>query len=762
MEEIKGYVSDIIFRNEDNLYTVFEITTVDGTLTCTGSPASVSVGESCVLTGEYREHPVYGLQFHMASYRSAPPEGAAAAQRYLASGAVKGIGAALAARIVKKFGDDTLKIMEEQPERLSEVKGISENGAREIAAVMGERRDLRDAMLFLQRYDIGNALAVRIWKTYGMAMYGILRENPYRLAEDVDGVGFVRADGIARRIGIRADSEYRIRCGLLYVLSAAMGEGSSCLLSEELTARASDLLDVSTEETEVQLENLSMDRRIVRRQTADGTLVFSAQAYSTEQAIAHLLLDLNAAEPEGCAAPGTGDECIRSLEAAEGITLDGIQREAVLAAAEHSVLLITGGPGTGKTTTINTIIRYFRAQEMDVLLAAPTGRAAKRMADATGFEASTIHRMLGVRAMNRETAAGERAQGDGTGGGAGFTVFEKGKDDPLEADVIIIDEMSMVDMNLFRSLLEAVVPGTRLIMVGDADQLPSVGPGRVLQDLLESGAFPCIRLKKIFRQAAESDIVMNAHRINEGQPVRMDNRSRDFFFLERSDPAVICKHTVQLLRDKLPGYVHCASGEIQVITPMRKGRLGVEQLNAALQETLNPPSADKAEYRRGDAVFRVGDKVMQIRNNYQLEWEVRGNFGIAVDRGQGVFNGDFGVVKCIDNTARIFTVCFDEGREADYPFEDTDQLELAYAVTVHKSQGSEYPAVIMPLLSGPAALMTRNLLYTAVTRARKCVVILGSCEQVERMIANAGQNGRRTGLQESIRAYQSAMREETP
>jgi exodeoxyribonuclease V alpha subunit len=748
MEEIKGYISDIIFRNEENLYTVFELTTADGVLTCTGTPASINVGENCILTGEYQDHPVYGRQFRMTAFRVTAPEDAQAIQRYLASGAVKGIGEALAARIVKTFGDDTLRIMEEEPERLSEIRGISENKAREISGQMEERRDLRDAVLFLQQYGISNTLSVRIWQTYGMGMYGVLRENPYRLAEDIDGIGFARADEIAVRAGIRTDSDYRVRSGILYVLSSSMAEGSSCLNKEDLISRAQGLLGVTEETVAIQLDNLAMERKLIAEQTDEGVKVFSAHAWYEEMSIAGMLLDLNRTPPNDMPDEDRMEERIRRLEEQEKITLDDLQRQAVRQAAGHSVLLITGGPGTGKTTTINTIIRFFISENMEVMLAAPTGRAAKRMSEATGYEARTIHRMLGVKAIGM----GDPAQGVPAAQKkeAGATVFEKGKDDPLEADVIIIDEMSMVDMELFHALLEAVMPGTRLIMVGDADQLPSVGPGKVLQDMLASEAFRCIRLQRIFRQAAESDIVMNAHRINEGKKIRMDNSSRDFFFLERKDVPVIYKHIVQLLRDKLPGYVKCRQEDIQVLTPMRKGMLGVEQLNVILQETLNPPDPAKKEYRRGDTVFREGDKVMQIRNNYQIAWQVRGNFGIPVDQGQGVFNGDFGTVADVNAAAQLLTVLFDENRTVEYPFAETDQLELSYAVTVHKSQGAEYPAVILPLLSGPPALFSRNLLYTAVTRAKNCVVILGSRQTVENMISNPGQNSRNTGLKRRI------------
>lgn len=752
MEEIKGYVTNIIYRNEQNLYTVFELETPDGTTSVTGYPASLSVGDALVMTGEFRTHAIYGDQFVMDTMRECPPEGAVAIQHYLGSGAIKGIGEALAARIVKRFGDETLKVCEEQPERLAEVKGISDNKAREIAAQMSEKKDLRDAILFLQKYGISNRFAVKIWQQYGMQMYSVMKENPYRLADDIQGIGFARADEIAAKAGIRADSDHRIRSGILYVLSEAMGDGSSYLPENELIKRAMALLDLPVESIQIQIGNLAMERK-VRVLDHDGEKqVYSGRNYSEEQQIAGMLHDLDSETPRGAWTMAETDARIRDLEEREKIELDDLQKKAVKLAADNSVLLITGGPGTGKTTTINTIIRFFIAEDQNVLLCAPTGRAAKRMTEATGYESRTIHRLLGVHAMN--TGSDDpTAVKDSDSGNIEFTraVFEKGKDDQLDADVIIVDEMSMVDMHIFKALLLAIEPGTRLIMVGDVNQLPSVGPGKVLQDLLKSYAFHSIVLEKIFRQASESDIVMNAHYINDGKQIKLDNKSRDFFFLERDNVQVIYKHIVQLIRDKLPRYVGCSTQDIQVLTPMRKGLLGVTKLNEILQITLNPRDPGKKEYSSGDTTFRVGDKVMQIRNNYQIEWEVRGKYGIPVDKGQGVFNGDFGMVTAIDKAAEKLTVCFDEDRSVDYPFSSLGELELAYAVTVHKSQGSEYPAVIIPILSGPPALFNSNLLYTAVTRAKMCVVILGSRDAVMTMIDNTSQNKRYTGLEDRIR-----------
>ena len=806
MTELKGFVSHIVYRNEENGYTVFEMTLTESVgnapqegpvsdldaadigdvITCVGSPVSISEGEGCTVAGTCTTHPVYGDQFRVQSYRAVAPENAQAMYRYLAAGSIKGIGPAMAARIVKKFGDDTLRIMEEEPEKLAGVKGISMRIAREIGAQMEDKKDLRDAMIFLQQYGIGSAHAVKIWQAYGTGLYEIMKNNPYRLAEDIRGIGFATADDIARRIGIRADSEYRIRSGILYTLFLASGEGHSFLPEEVLVQRTCALLRLPAEEILVQMENLAVERRLRIRRPAAGPApeveVYLTGVFRREQDIARMLLDLDAQiqrASRDASIRKKVEKKIARLEQEEEITLDPLQRKAVAEAAANAILLITGGPGTGKTTTINTIIRYFMSEDLRVLLAAPTGRAARRMSEATGFPAMTIHRLLGVRSVTDaddekeflksegRSASGAAAAGfygdlgtgyaPGSGGNGGksgdgqnYSYFERGADNPLEADVVIIDEMSMVDMNLFHYLLRAVPIGARLILVGDVNQLPSVGPGCVLQDLIDSRAFHTIMLRHVFRQASRSDIVMNAHRILEGQSLPMDNKSRDFFFLERDQVPVIYKHTVQLIREMLPKYVGCRPKEIQVLTPMRRGSLGVERLNEVLQSVLNPPDRGRREHVRRETVFREGDKVMQTRNNYQIEWEVRGNFGMPIDRGTGIFNGDFGRIEEIDPDTEMMTVIFDDARTVEYPFAELEDLELAYAITVHKSQGSEYPAVILPLLAGPSGLFNRNLLYTAVTRARSCVVLLGSRDAVDRMIANTRRTHRWTGLRDRI------------
>lgn len=763
MQSYKGYVSSVIFRNKTNLYTVFEFRTQDSEFTCTGYPPAIAEGESAEIEAETVNHPVYGEQLKVSSYRAVPPEGEDAIYRYLASGAVKGIGPALAMRILKKFGEDTLRILNEEPERLAEVKGISARTAREIAARLEGQRETRDALIFLQQYGIGGRRAVKIWETYGPEMYTVLKDNPYRLAEDIDGIGFTTADEIAARSGIRADDDFRVRSGIQFVLSETLREGSTWIPRHLLIEKAGNLLKVEEETIRRHLDVLAAEGKLKIlspsgrggqetggfpgpaqecRQT-DDLQVYSAAAYRLEQRIACRLLQLD----ERPARTWPEHELalrIRRLEESSDIHLDDLQRRAVELSASRGVLLLSGGPGTGKTTTIRSIIRLFRSDARPVVLAAPTGRAAKRMTEATGQEAMTIHRLLECR--------GSAGEGKETGGDQreGAWYFDRNEQNPLEADAVIIDEMSMVDLYLFDALLRAVPQGTALILVGDMNQLPSVGPGRVFGDLMESGQFEAIVLQKIFRQAQESDIVMNAHRILQGEPLVLDNHSKDFFLLERKDPQVIYKHTVMLLRDKLPSYTGAAREEIQVLTPMRRGPLGAARLNEVLQSVLNPPQDGREEITAHDATFRVGDKVMQTRNNYRIEWEIPGQYGMAKERGEGIFNGDFGVIVGIDRAAGELEIRFDEDRMVRYPAAELEDLDLAYAITVHKSQGSEYPAVIVPLLDGPPALMNRSLLYTAVTRAKYCVVILGSAQTVRRMEENIRESERRTGLKERL------------
>ncbi|MGN0986716.1 MAG: ATP-dependent RecD-like DNA helicase, partial [Otoolea sp.] len=672
----------------------------------------------------------------------------ASMERYLGSGAIKGVGTALAARIVRRFKADTFRIVEEEPERLAEVKGISEKMARAIAEQMESKKEMRQAMMFLQEYGISMNLSLKIYNEYGPRLYTIIKENPYQLADDIQGIGFKMADEIAQRVGIFTDSDFRIRSGIFYTLLQSVTNGHTYLPQEELLRGASELLGVDTDVMEKYLMDLQMEKKIVVKINEDqkpvngetpsepSRHIYAAQYYYTELNTARMLHDLNirGTEPEA--------EIRRKLERIceeEEIEPDELQIQAVVEAVNSGLLIITGGPGTGKTTTINTIIRYFEQEEMEILLAAPTGRAAKRMTEATGYEARTIHRLLeltGVPSDDSDTSGMH---------------FERNEENPLDADAIIIDETSMVDIHLMHALLRAVMPGTRLILVGDVNQLPSVGPGNVLRDLIDSGSYTVVRLTHIFRQAAESDIIVNAHKINAGDQIPLGKRSQDFLFIRREHPDAIISAMITLVREKLPGYVHADPFDIQIMTPMRKGALGVERLNTILQEYLNPKSPSKPEKEAGGCIYRVGDKVMQIKNNYQIEWEVRNRYGIPVESGTGVFNGDIGRIREINQFAEEVTVEFDEGKMVEYSFRQLEELELAYAITIHKSQGSEYPAVVIPVHSGPRMLMTRNLIYTAVTRARSCVCLVGLPEKFQFMVDNEVEQRRYTGLKTRIR-----------
>ena len=729
-EMINGYVDHIIYRNADNGYTVLVMICDEEEVTCVGTFSDIAEGENIEAHGSYTDHPTYGRQFAVKSFEEKAPKDEMAIERYLGSGAIKGVGIALAARIVRRFKSDTFRIIEEEPERLAEVKGISERKAMEIADQVNAKRDLRQAMILLQQYGNSTTLAVKLNNTYGQEIYGILKENPYRMADDVEGVGFRTADEIASRVGIRTDSDFRIRSGIQYALLQASNEGHTYLPMPELTQRASNLLQIEPEYIEKHYMNLAMDRKIIMRQVDDTTQIYASSFFYMEANTATMLKQLNASFD----VPDIEiEERLRQIEKQTKMDLDEHQVEAVKEAVRNGLLVITGGPGTGKTTTINTIIRYFELEGMDIFLAAPTGRAAKRMSETTGFEARTIHRMLELN-----------------GGMEGNAGFERNEQNPLETDVIIIDEMSMVDISLMYALLKAIAAGTRLILVGDVNQLPSVGPGSVLKDIIDSNEFHTVKLTKIFRQASTSDIIVNAHKINRGEPVSLDNKSMDFFFLKRYEADKIINVTLQLIKQKLPKFVGASEYDIQVLTPMRKGLLGVERLNGILQMYLNPADKRKREKEHGSTIFREGDKVMQTKNNYQLEWEIRSKYGLCIDKGTGIFNGDMGIIEEINDFAETMTVSFDEGRMVEYPYKLLDELELAYAVTIHKSQGSEYPAVVIPLLSGPRMLMNRNLLYTAVTRAKKCVTIVGNDTTFNQMIENNSQLKRYSGLRDRL------------
>ncbi len=734
MATVCGFVEKIKYRNEDNGYTVLSLVEAGEEYTLVGSFHYISEGEMIEAVGSMTEHPVYGEQMTVESYEIKAPEDTAAMERYLGSGAIKGIGAALASRIVRRFKADTFRIMEEEPERLSEVKGVSEKMAMSISQQVEEKKEMRQAMMFLQEYGITMNLAVKIYQEYGPRLYSVLKENPYQLADDIPGVGFKMADEIARKAGIFTDSDFRIKCGVLYTLLQATANGHTYLPEGELLSQTSELLKIESSFIEKHLMDMQLDKRLVIREIEGKRIVYASQYYYMELNVAKMLHDLNI---RGRMAEEEIRTQLLKLQKEEQIELDEKQVQAVVEAVNSGLLIITGGPGTGKTTTINTIIRFFESQEMEILLAAPTGRAAKRMTEATGYEARTIHRLLELTGVPGD----DRSLG---------MHFERNEENPLDADAVIIDETSMVDIHLMQSLLKAINPGTRLILVGDVNQLPSVGPGNVLRDMIDSGSFNVVMLTKIFRQATQSDIVVNAHKINRGDQVPLWKKSNDFLFIKREDPNAIINAMITLVQDKLPGYVHAKTYDIQIMTPMRKGAIGVERLNTILQEYLNPPGDGKAEKETAGVTYRVGDKVMQIKNNYNIEWEVRNKYGIPMDKGTGVYNGDMGIVREINAFAELVTVEFDEGRMVDYSFKQLEELELAYAITIHKSQGSEYPAVVIPVFSGPRMLMTRNLIYTAVTRAKSCVCLVGMPEVFGDMVNNEMEQRRYSGLKDRI------------
>ncbi len=739
MEKVTGYIDNFIFQSKDSGYRVLALQTEGGQLVCVGILDGLAEGMHVEFTGTYTEHPAYGRQFKVDSYVEKEPEDELAIARYLGSGAVKGIGAVMALRIVRKFGKDTFRVIEEEPKRLAEIKGISVRLAGEIAAQVEEKKDLRQAMIFLQQFGVSLTLAAKIYQKYGPQIYTVIKENPYRLADDIRGIGFKIADEIASHAGIHADSDFRIRSGILYALQQAAAEGHTYQLKEGLTERAAEILQVEEGLIEKNYMDLAIARKIVVKQRGEEEQVYASYYFNMEHNVAFMLHELNVRYqiPQEEA-----EKRVAMIEKQAQIELDGLQREAVYEALYNGLLIITGGPGTGKTTTINTIIRLFEMEGMDFVLAAPTGRAAKRMSETTGYEARTIHRMLEV-----------------SGGVEGAVSFDRNESNPLEADAVIIDEMSMVDIWLMNSLLKAVAPPTRLILVGDTNQLPSVGPGSVLKDMIDSGIFRVVYLSKIFRQAAQSDIIVNAHKINRGEPVLLDNKSRDFFFLKRYEVDKIINVVLQLVIQKMPKYVNAQKFDIQVLTPMRRGMLGVNRLNTVLQQYLNPPSNEKAEKGHGDTLFREGDKVMQIKNNYQIEWSIKNCYGVTVEKGAGIFNGDMGVIRRISDITAQMVIEFDEGRIVEYPFKMLEELELAYAVTIHKSQGSEYPAVVIPLLSGPKMLMNRNLLYTAVTRAKKCVTLVGDERTFADMVDNISEQTRYCGLKFQILEQQAAAKE---
>ena len=751
--QVKGYVEKIIYTNEENGHTILEValsseevkrlrkeepdlsTDIEDTIVCIGTLYLINPGEYVVFNGSFTMHPSYGLQVKVTSYEESVPEDMDGVERYLGSGAIKGVGPALAARIVRHFKADTMQVIEERPEELVKIKGISERIAMSIADQIIEKKSMRKAMIFLGELGIGMNLAVKLYKQYDENIYQIIKENPYKLADDMEGVGFKIADSIAMKSGVELNSPYRIKSGILYTMRQAVAAGHTYVPMDILCEKTANMLGTFIDNEEDILMELIMERKIKITDVDGQKGVYLTSMYNTEINIARRLVDLDVhyrVDEKDFEAQ------LSRIEAAEAIELDELQRNAVKTSVMNGFTVITGGPGTGKTTTINTIIKYFDSQGLEIRLAAPTGRAAKRMTETTGWEAQTIHRLLELSGALEEESKNAS--------------FGRNEDNPLEADVIIIDEASMVDVFLMNSLLKAICVGTRLILVGDANQLPSVGPGNVLNDIIAAERFEVVRLTKIFRQAQASDIVVNAHRINQGEYFEIGPASKDFPFIKRPDANSIINAIVTLVKTKLPAYTDCTVNEIQVLTPTRKGTLGVERLNIILQQYLNPnEDGCKVEKEIGGIIFREGDKVMQIRNNYQKNWELQGRNGYIIDSGLGIFNGDTGVIDNINLYMSEITVRFDDGKYVVYNFKETDDLEHAYAITVHKSQGSEYPAVVLPLLDGPRPLMNRNILYTAVTRAKKCICVVGSENTFFEMVSNENDQKRYTSLDKRIR-----------
>ena len=737
---VEGFVENIVFRNEDNGYTVFDIKYKGEHVTCVGSISYINAGEFITANGEFVQHAIYDMQFSIKSYEFKTPDDEKSVRRYLSSGAIKGIGEKMAERIVNTFKEDTFRIMEEEPERLAEIKGISMTKAMDIAAQLVDKRDMRKAMIFLQDYGINMNLANKIYSHYGQNIYTIIKQNPYKLADDIDGIGFKIADDIAVKVGIRVDSDFRIKSGIFYILQQASMQGHIYLPMEELEVGVKGLLLIDIPDIEKFIMDLVIDKRLVVKITPDGTKnVYAAIYYYMELSVAKRLTDLEVHTAEN---EEYFEKRIAEIEKNTKIELDDIQKTAVKTAVENGLMVITGGPGTGKTTTINTIIKYFELEGYEIRLAAPTGRAAKRMTETSGYEAQTIHRMLEISGGISDDNSDRASQG---------MHFERDESNPLETDVIIVDEMSMVDINIMNSLLKAVAIGTKLILVGDVDQLPSVGPGNVLKDIINSGCIPVVKLEKIFRQAAESEIVINAHKINKGERVVLNKYSRDFLFVRRDSADAIIAAMCTLIKSKLPGYVNADINDIQILTPSRKSAVGVERLNRIMQDFLNPADVTKMEKTFGDVTFREGDKVMQIKNNYQMEWEKKSRYGITYESGTGIYNGDAGVIEEINTFAERIIVKFEDEKYVSYEFKQLDELELAYAITIHKSQGSEYPAVIIPMFTGPRMLMTKNLLYTAVTRAKKCVCMVGVEDYFHQMASNESEQKRYSSLDERIR-----------
>ncbi|MCT4619799.1 MAG: ATP-dependent RecD-like DNA helicase [Marinisporobacter sp.] len=722
--EIQGVLSEIIFKNDSNGYTVAIVETEEEEITVVGYMPIVNTGETFSFSGKWIKHPKFGEQLEIISYKRIMPNTLEGIEKYLASGVIKGIGEKTAKKIVEQFGKDTLEMLEYTPHLLTKVSGIGQAKAEKIAESFKEQREISEIILFLQEYGVTPKYAIKIHKKYKENTIQYIQENPYRLADDIFGIGFKIADAIAKRMGLDPTSPYRIMCGIKYVLTQYNLEGHTYTPREELIEEGAKTLDVKKELVEDALTQLALNNEIHLENLEEKIVVFSMPYFYAESYVCKKLVGMAQVTLEPIS--DDVDQEIKEIEENEEIILATNQKEAVKEASKNGVVVITGGPGTGKTTTINSIIKMFERHNLSIALAAPTGRAAKRMSEATGGEAKTIHRLLEYAYIDEEVGMN----------------FGKNEEEPLSSDVVIIDEMSMVDITLMKGLLRSLLPGTRLILVGDVDQLPSVGPGNVLRDIIDSGIIKIVKLDKIFRQAQESMIIVNAHRINKGEYPYINKKEKDFYFIKKRNPEQVAKTIEELCKERLPKFSSCDPiKNIQVLTPMKKGQVGMFQLNNALQEILNPPSSKKEERKMKDKVFRVGDKIMQMKNNYNLKWNT-----FDGEEGEGIFNGDFGYIQNIDQEEKEMIVLFDEEKLVTYDFSQLDELELAYCITIHKSQGSEFPIVVMPIFWGPPMLLTRNLLYTAVTRAKDLVVMVGLEGSLKNMVDNYRVIRRNSGL----------------
>ena len=732
MERIEGMISDIVFKNEDNGYTIAHLANSDNEVVIVGCMPTLSVGESIEVEGKWINHKIYGTQFEVNKFMPVTPTSLEGIYVYLSSGMIHGIGEKMAKRIVDKFGVNTLDVIQNAPERLKEIEGIGSKKINQIVKSYEENRELRNIIIELSPYGITPNYCMKIYKKYKNKAIETINKNPYKLAEDIRGIGFKIADNIAGNIGIEKDSKDRVSQGILYTLNQSLGSGHTYLPKNVLIQDAVKLLEVNAILVEECIMGLAYDQKVHIEKLNKDELIYLIPYYLSENGVCKQIIKLSQCEFENLNIDI--DKEIKRVEKEESIELARNQYIAVKEAIESGVVIVTGGPGTGKTTTINTIIKVFENNSKDVVLAAPTGRAAKRMSETSNKEAKTIHRLL---EMGYATDSDELQ-------------FMKNEEEPIKADVIIIDEVSMVDILLMYSLLRAIKPGTRVILVGDSDQLPSVGAGNVLKDMIESNVINVVRLNEIFRQARESMIVVNAHKINNGEPLHLNSKGKDFFFIRKDTNEDIMSEIIGVVNERLPKFYKLDKlKDIQVLASMRKGDLGVSNLNVELQKHLNKPEKFKVEETFSKRTFRVGDKVMQIKNNYTKKWETEDRS----DSGEGVYNGDIGYIYHIDKDKKKVYVIFDQIKIVSYGYDELDELEHSFCTTIHKSQGSEFPVVVIPITWAPPMLLSRNLLYTAVTRAKNLVVLVGDVKYLEYMIKNNRTNDRYSNLSNKLNKF---------